>query len=102
MRNLLKTPFVSFARKEFYHIFRDRWTTIILLIMPVVIMILFGFAITTEVKNAKIAILDPSRDDASRVGRIERVRPHFCPGPGHDGDGPATGPGPVRPGIQAA
>ena len=57
--------FISFARKEFYHIFRDRWTTIILLIMPVFMIILFGFAITTEVRNAKIAVFDPSHDAAT-------------------------------------
>lgn len=41
--------FISFVRKEFYHIFRDLRTMLILLGMPVVQIILFGFAITTEV-----------------------------------------------------
>ena len=45
--------FISFVRKEFYHIFRDLRTMLILLGMPVVQIILFGFAITTEVKNVK-------------------------------------------------
>ena len=47
--------FISFVRKEFYHIFRDRRTMLILIGMPVVHIILFGFAITTEVKNVKVA-----------------------------------------------
>ena len=53
--------FISFVRKEFYHIFRDRRTMLILLGMPVVQIILFGFAITTEVKNVKVAVLDFSK-----------------------------------------
>ena len=54
--------FLSFVRKEFYHIFRDTRTMMILLGMPVVQIILFGFAITTEVKNTKVAVYDPSND----------------------------------------
>lgn len=54
--------FIAFIKKEFYHIFRDRRTILILLVMPAVQIILFGFAITTEVKNTNIAIYDPSND----------------------------------------
>lgn len=54
--------FSAFVRKEFYHIFRDRRTMLMLLAMPVVQIILFGFAITTELKNIKVAVLDPSND----------------------------------------
>lgn len=54
--------FVSFVRKEFYHIFRDKRTMLILLGMPIVQIVLFGFAISTEVKNVQIAIFDPSKD----------------------------------------
>ena len=57
--------FLSFVKKEFHHILRDRRTMIILLGMPVVQIIIFGFALTNEVKNANIAILDPSKDAAS-------------------------------------
>ncbi|MDR1273635.1 MAG: ABC transporter permease [Odoribacteraceae bacterium] len=58
--------FAAFARKEFYHIFRDRRTIMILLVMPVIQVILFGFAITTEVKHVKIGLLDPVPDVATR------------------------------------
>lgn len=58
--------FIAFVRKEFYHIFRDRRTMLILLVMPIVQIILFGFAITTEVKNVRVAILDPSNDALTR------------------------------------
>ncbi|MBD0378239.1 MAG: ABC transporter permease, partial [Flavisolibacter sp.] len=50
--------FFSFVKKEFYHIWRDKRTLFILLGMPVVQIIIFGFALTNEVKNAKIAVLD--------------------------------------------
>lgn len=65
--------FLSFVHKEFLHIFRDKRTMLILLVMPIVICTLFGFAITTEVKNTKLAILDFSKDEATqRI--IERFR----------------------------
>ncbi|WP_294588307.1 ABC transporter permease [uncultured Bacteroides sp.] len=58
--------FIAFVRKEFFHIFRDRRTMLILLGMPIVQIILFGFAITTEVKNVRVAVLDPSNDEVTR------------------------------------
>lgn len=54
--------FLAFVHKEFYHIFRDRRSVMILLGMPIVQIILFGFAITTEVSNARLAVLDESKD----------------------------------------
>ena len=54
--------FLSFIKKEFLHIFRDRRTMLIALGMPVAQIILFGFAITTEVKNVHVAVFDPSHD----------------------------------------
>ena len=64
--------FFAFVRKEFYHIFRDRRTMLILLGMPVVQIILFGFAISTEVKNVRVVVLDPGNDVMTRriVDRI--------------------------------
>ncbi len=58
--------FRAFVQKEFYHIFRDTRTLIILLGMPIVLVILFGFAITNEITDARIAILDNARDPMSR------------------------------------
>jgi ABC-2 type transport system permease protein len=58
--------FNSFVTKEFKHIFRDKRTMLILLGIPVVQMILFGFAITTEVHNINVAILDPFHEETSR------------------------------------
>lgn len=54
--------FIGFVTKEFYHIFRDRRTMFILFGMPVAQIMLFGFAITNEINNVNIAILDQSKD----------------------------------------
>ncbi len=59
--------FITFVKKEFDHIFRDKRTILILLVMPVVQILLFGFAITTEVKNTQTAIFDPSKDAATKL-----------------------------------
>lgn len=54
--------FKSFVYKEFIHIFRDTRTMMILIAMPVIQIVLFGYAISTEVKNANVAILAPKQD----------------------------------------
>lgn len=78
--------FLSFIQKEFYHIFRDKRTMLILLGMPIIQIILFGFAITTEVRNVKVAVLDNAKDistrqitdklDASEYFNIHQVLTH--------------------------
>lgn len=64
--------FLYFVQKEFFHIFRDRRTMLILLVMPVILIILFGYAITTEVKNSRVAILDLSQDEMTA-----RIKEHI-------------------------
>lgn len=54
--------FIGFIKKEFYHIFRDRRSLFILFGMPIAQILLFGFAITNEINNVDIAILDHSKD----------------------------------------
>ena len=58
--------FLAFVKKEFKHIFRDYRTLLILFGMPIAQILLFGFAITNEIKDAKIAILDFSKDNATQ------------------------------------
>lgn len=58
--------FGNFIKKELFHIFRDRRTLLILLGMPMVLVLLFGFAITNEINNARIAVLDHSKGEMSR------------------------------------
>ncbi|MBC7887387.1 MAG: ABC transporter permease [Ferruginibacter sp.] len=57
--------FIIFVQKEFYHIFRDRKSLLIIIFMPIVQIILFGFALTNEIKDSDIAILDNAKDGAS-------------------------------------
>lgn len=57
---------LSFIRKEFYHVFRDSKTLLLLFGMPVVLIVLFGFAVTNEIKNARIGVCDYARDPASQ------------------------------------
>ncbi|MDX9799460.1 MAG: ABC transporter permease, partial [Bacteroidales bacterium] len=57
--------FLSFAKKEFLHIFRDTWTMMIILVLPVIMMLLFGYAVTTEIRDTNIGILDNSGDEIS-------------------------------------
>jgi ABC-2 type transport system permease protein len=59
-------------KKEFYHIFRDIRSLMIIILMPLMMMIIFGYAITLDVKHIPIAVLD---DDNSALSR-EMVQ-HF-------------------------
>ena len=54
--------FVSFVIKEAKHILRDKRTMLILFGMPVVMMLLFGFAITTDVKNVRTVVVTSQMD----------------------------------------
>lgn len=57
--------FLSFVGKEFCHILRDTRTLMVLIAMPVIMIVLFGFALSTELKDVKIAVCDLSKDAAS-------------------------------------
>ncbi|MEI6575744.1 MAG: ABC transporter permease [Bacteroidota bacterium] len=58
--------FYGFITKEVFHILRDSRTLAILFGIPVVQMLLFGFAITNEIKDARIAVLDLSNDQITQ------------------------------------
>ncbi len=68
--------FIIFVKKEFRHIFRDRKSLLIIILMPIVQIILFGFALTNEIKDSNIAILDNAKDEASRaiIQRLDASR----------------------------
>ena len=65
--------FNTFVKKEFAHVMRDRKTLLILFGMPIVQILIFGFALSNEVKKSKIIIMDNARDVASQqiIGKIE-------------------------------
>lgn len=58
--------FIGFIQKELYHIFRDKRTLFILFGMPIAQILLFGFAITNEINNVDIAIINHSKDTATQ------------------------------------
>jgi ABC-2 type transport system permease protein len=49
-------------KKETYHILRDRRTLAVLIFMPIVQVVLFGYSIRTDVKDVRLAIVDPAPD----------------------------------------
>ena len=74
----MKHNFLSFVKKESLHILRDVRTMMIVLLIPAVLMILFGFAISTEVNNLNVAIVAPNRTEGVRQV-VERLanNPYF-------------------------
>ena len=58
--------FFSFIIKETKHIVRDKRTMLMLFGMPIVMMLLFGFAITNEVKNIRVVIVTSNSDYATQ------------------------------------
>ncbi len=58
--------FKAFVLKEIYHILRDRKTLLVLFGLPVIQILLFGFALSNEVKNSKIYVCDLTNDIISQ------------------------------------
>ena len=57
--------FFGFVKKEFQHIFRDVRTLVILFGLPIVMIILFGFVVTTEIRDVEVGIWDRSMDQTT-------------------------------------
>jgi len=70
---ILLKQLLAFVRKEFYHVFRDKRTLLILFGLPVVQIVLFGFALSSEVKNIGITVLDNAHDlhSSQIISRIQ-------------------------------
>lgn len=64
---------IAFVNKEFHHIFRDSRTLLVILGIPIVQILLFGFAINMEVQDIRVAFYDPT-PDAFTTGITERIR----------------------------
>ena len=64
--------FIAFVIKEAKHILRDMRTMLILFGMPVVMMLLFGFAITTDVKNVRTVVVTSQMDHLTQAA-VERL-----------------------------
>jgi ABC-2 type transport system permease protein len=57
---------LSITRKEFLHIVRDPRTLAVMFLIPIVELLLLGYAATTDVKHLGMAVLDHDRTPASR------------------------------------
>ena len=68
------------AKKEFFHIYRDPRSLALVILMPVLLMILFGYAVTLDVKKVSMAVLDRDRSQES-LSFIQRFSssPYFSP-----------------------
>ena len=64
---------IVFIRKEFLHVFRDRKTLLMLFGLPIAQIVLFGFALSNEIKDSRIALVDYSKDATTTrlIGKIE-------------------------------
>lgn len=58
--------FLAFVKKEIYHILRDKRTLYILFGMPIVLVLIFGYTVTNEFKDASMVILDQAKDGLSQ------------------------------------
>ena len=61
----MRSALVAFMVKEVRHILRDRQTLTILLLMPLVQVVLFGFALRSDVREVRLAVADPVPDNAT-------------------------------------
>lgn len=68
--------FNAFLRKEFLHIFRDRRTLLVLIGLPTMLIVLFGFAISTEIRNVNVGLCAPDGDMTALrlMDKIDRSR----------------------------
>lgn len=57
--------FILFIRKEFWHVFRDPKTMLMLFGMPIAQIALFGFALSNEVRDISLGIVDAAQNDSS-------------------------------------
>ena len=62
LKNNVMKQFFAFIKKEFFHVFRDRKTLLLLFGLPIVQIVLFGFALSNEIKDTKIVICDYAKD----------------------------------------
>ncbi len=63
---MLLKIFWAFVKKESFHILRDTRTLFILFGMPIALVLIFGYTVTNEFKDASIAVIDEAQDDLSQ------------------------------------
>jgi ABC-2 type transport system permease protein len=65
-KSFLKGRIIAISRKEFLHIIHDPRSLIILFILPVLQLVMFGYALNMEIQNINLAVIDHSKSTASR------------------------------------
>jgi ABC-2 type transport system permease protein len=55
----------AIAKKEFFHVYRDPRSLGLVILMPAILMLLFGYAVTLDVKNVSVAVLDHDQSQES-------------------------------------
>ncbi len=82
-RRKARSALFAFMAKEVRHLLRDRQTLAILLLLPLAQLILFGYAVRTDIAHVRVAVLAPVPDAATRAltsrfahnGRFEVIPP---------------------------
>ena len=64
-----RSSLTAFMRKEVRHLLRDRQTLVILLLLPIAQLLLFGFAVRTDITTVRVAVIAPDPDAASAALR---------------------------------
>jgi ABC-2 type transport system permease protein len=62
----------AIARKEYYHLIRDFRSLYLAFIIPLLLIFMFGYALSLDVKDIRVAVVDQDRTDLSR-DLIERL-----------------------------
>ena len=68
-RGSAAAPLLAFVRKEARHLLRDRQTLLILLLLPLAQVLLFGFAVRTDIRDVRVAVVAPAPDAAAAALR---------------------------------
>ena len=63
----MNSRLVSIIRKEFIQIIRDKRTLVLILVMPIIMLFLLGYAATNDVRNVPMAVFDQSRGPEARA-----------------------------------
>lgn len=70
--------FGSLIKKEILHLLRDTRTVVLAIVMPLVLLLLFGFAISTEINDVRIAaVVEMHNDHTAQMLERFRVNPYF-------------------------
>ncbi len=68
----MKSTFISFVVKEWRHILRERLTLVMLFVIPLLLVLLFGYVISTDINNTSTAVFDRSNGDPAARALIHR------------------------------